>query len=153
MAASIRRWGLAGLAAAVGGLLLISGLAVAVVDAQLRSDAATAAVTLTADQLRQLEGTGMDESVASDAGYFRRVLIRQNLASGGAMPEQAFEIHEMEDGTMSMSWGGYQDGFRATSWGGWQLMPVGILSFAGLALILGSGFAAAARCESERPLG
>lgn len=153
MVASLRRWGLARLAAAVGALLLVCGIAVAVVDAQLRSDAATAAVTPTAEQRRQLEEVGIDESVAADAGYFRRSLIMQNLSSGGDMPEQAFQIDEREDGSVSLSWGWFNEGFTVRSWGGWQLQPIGILSFAGLALILGSVFAGAARWESKHPLG
>jgi hypothetical protein len=151
MLASVRRWGLAGLAAAVGLLLLASGLAVAVVDAQLRSDAATAAVTLTAQERQQLEGAEILESVATDAGYFRRMLIMQNLASGGIMPERAFEIHEEEDGNVSLSWG-YHYGFGGMGWVGWRMNPVGILSFTGLALLICSLFAAAARWESKHPL-
>jgi hypothetical protein len=153
MVAALRRLGLIGLAAAVGVLLLLCGIAVAAVDAQMRSDAATAAVTLTAEERRQLDEAGMSESVASDTNYFRRSLIMQNLASGGDMPEHAFQIHEIEDGNVSISWGGYQDGFTVSSWGGWQLKPIGILSFTGLALILGSAFAEAARWESRHPLG
>lgn len=152
MVGSLRRWGPAGLAAALGALLLVGGLAVAVGDALLRSDAATAAVTPSAEERRQLEEAGMSDSIEADAGFFRRMMIVQNLSSGGPMPESAYEIYEDEDGVVSMSWGWFQEGISPGSWGGWQLKPVGILSFAGLALILASVFVAAARWESRHPL-
>jgi hypothetical protein len=153
MAASIRRWGFVGLAAAVGGLLLVCGLAATVVDAQLRSDAATAAMTMTADQRRQLSEAGIADSLGPDDGHFRRMLILRNLSSGGEIPEHAFVIQEEEGRAVAVQWGIFRDGFVVTSWGGWQLKPLGILSFAGLAVIIGAVFAAAARWESRHPLG
>ncbi|MCU1418928.1 hypothetical protein [Mycetocola sp.] len=152
MVASLRRLGLIGMAITAGVLLLVGGIAVAAVDAQLRSDAATAAVTLTAEERRQLEEAGIPESVGTDTGYFRRSLIMENLSSGGDMPERAFEIHEMEDGNVSISWGGYRAEYTVISWGGWQLQPIGIPAFTGLALIIGAVFAGAARWQSRHPL-
>jgi hypothetical protein len=153
MAASVRRWGLAGLAATVGGLLLVCGLAVAVADAQLRSEAATAATTFTAAQRAQLDEMGLYESVAVDALYVRRSLILQNLAWGGPMPERSFELLELDDGNVSMSWGTGADGINVSSWGGgWQVKPVGIFAFTGLTLTIGSLFIVAGRWESQHPL-
>jgi hypothetical protein len=152
MRGTMRRWALAGVAAAVGGLLLVCGIAVAVVDAQQRSDAATAAVTFTVEQRAQLDEIGIYEAVVADAHYVRRSLILENLASGGPIPERYFEISEMEDGNVSMSWGPGRDQITFTSWGGgWQLKPTAILSFTGLSLLIGSLFVAAARAESPHP--
>jgi hypothetical protein len=151
MAGSVRRWGLARLAAAVGGLLLVCGVAFALVDAQLRSEAATAATTFTAAQREQLDEVGLYESVAVDALYVRRSLIVQNLAWGGPMPERYLELLELDDGNLSMSWGA--DGINVSAWGGgWQVKPVGILTFAGLTVTIGSLFLVAARWESQHPI-
>jgi hypothetical protein len=152
MAASLRRWGLTGLAAVLGGVLFVGGIAVAVGDALLRSDAATRAVTLTTDEREAFDEVRILDAVLAEAGSVRRSLIVQNLFSGAPMPERAFEISELQDGTQSMSWGIRQDGFRVMAWGGWQLKPVGIMGFAGLALLIASGFAFAARWEKQHPL-
>lgn len=152
MRAPVRRWGLTGLAAALGVLLLVSGVAVAVVDAQIRSDAATAAVTLTPGERRQLEEADLAETVVADAGFIRRLLIVRSLSTGITIPERAFVIHEQEDGILSVEWGA-GEGFLLTSpWGGWPLTPISILTFAGLALTIGSLFLAAAHWHARHPV-
>ncbi|MET0932458.1 MAG: hypothetical protein ABWX56_02010 [Mycetocola sp.] len=152
MAASLRRWGLAGLVAATGVVLLLFGIAAALVDAQLRSDAATAAVTLTSEDRERLEEVGLAASVETDAGYIRRMLIMRSLSTGTAVPERAYEIQDQGDGNVSMSWGGGERFQPMFQWGGWQLMPIGVLTFAGLALMIGSLFLAAERWRDRHPL-
>ncbi|MET4637738.1 hypothetical protein [Mycetocola sp. 2940] len=152
MMASVRRRGIAGLAAALGVLLLVSGVVAAAVDAQLRSDAATAAVTLTPEERRILERAGMVESVVDDAGFIRRVLILQSLSTGVEVPDRAYQIREEEDGNVSMSWRGIEGPLLGSPGGAWQWLPTGVLTFAGLALIIGSLFLAAARWNNRHPL-
>ena len=149
--AALRRWGLPGLAAALGVVLVLCGLAVALVDAQLRSDAATTAVAITDEQREKLDGLGSYQFVLEDLGNIRKSLIMQNLASGGTMPERAFDIVDFDDGTTAVQWN-LEAGYLVTSWGGWQMKPVGILTFAGLSLLIASGFLSAGRWESRHPL-
>lgn len=145
MRASVRRWGLSGLAAALGVLVLLSGIAVAVVDAQLRSTAATAAVTLTPAERNQLEEADLAATVTADAGFVRRLLILRSLSTGIAIPERAFAIHEQEDGNLSVSWTAGEGFPLGSPWGGWQVTPVSVLPLVGLTLTIGSLFLAAAR--------
>lgn len=153
MALLRRRWSATGSAAAVGAVLLAGGTAAAVVDAQLRSDAATSAVTLTADEREKLDDAGIYDSVVADVPYVRRSLILQNLASGGTMPERYVEVIEQEGENVSVSWGARLEGYSVGSWGGWQMKPVGIVPFAGLSVLIATGFIAAARREKQHPQG
>ena len=152
VAASVRRWGLPAIAAVLGGVLLVCGLVVAVVDAQARSNAATAAVIISEDERARLEDLDFYEFVLAESAVLRRSLVMQNLASGGPMPERAFAVVEMEDGNAALSWSVPDSVYQATSWGGWQMKPVGILTFAGLILLIASGFLSAGRWESRHPL-
>lgn len=150
--ASVRRWGLAGVGAAVGVLLLLCGIGAALVDAQLRSDAATAAVTLSSEDRERLEEAGIAGSVQTDAFHIRRMLIMRSLSAGTDVPERAYEILNQGDDNVSISWG-TSDRFQPIlQWGGWQFMPIGVLAFAGVALIIGSVFVAAARWDDRRRL-
>lgn len=137
---------LAVLTAAVGAFLLCVGLAVVVVDAHMRSDAATAAVRMSPEELQLLE----DEEIVISVPEIRTMLIMQSMTSGSPVPRQAFEITEFEDGGASVSWGG-SDEQRVASWGGWQAKPVAVLPAAGLALGIASLFLAAAGWRPPHP--
>lgn len=137
----LRRLGFVGGAAITGILLLITGLAVTVLESQMRIDAATAAVYVTPAKLEQLRQAGLDDVGQED---YRNYLIAAGMTSGGQIPRLVLEITEEDDGAVYWSWV-QDDVFIARSEGGWQPKPVAALTVAGLALVLGSLFVAASR--------
>ena len=133
------------LTAVVGAVLLVAGIALAAVDAHQRSDAATAAASLTPEQVTKLSQSGF----GWDLNDMRRWMIVDNLVSGGPMPTLLFE--EDDAGQAWVSWGAVGGGQRVGSAGGWQPKPIALLPAVGLALLLGSVFLAAARWRPQHP--
>lgn len=135
-----RRLGGTGVLILAGVLLLTAGVVATVVESQVRIDAATASVALTPAQREQLRDVGID-NVGQDS--YRDWLIVGSMTSGGRVPTLVLEVGDDED-SGSWSWGP-EEIFSAGSMGGWQVKPLTMVSAAGLALLLGALFLAAAR--------
>lgn len=136
----LRRLGVIGCGAIAGILLLITGFALTTLEAQMRIDAATAAVYLTPDQLEQLSEAGADDVMQSS---YRDWLITAAMTSGGRVPTLVLEITDSDE-NVSWSWQPAETPI-AGSIGGWQAKPLAALTIAGFVLVLGSLFLAAAR--------
>lgn len=127
-------------AALAGVLLLVSGIGFAAVDAQLRIDAAKASIAFTPEEREQLDEAGMpDIGQDSALGW----LVTSSLLHGTPVLDLALDIENVDE-SYSVSWGPSETPV-VRSIGGWQFKPLGLLSVAGLGMLLGSGFVAAAR--------
>lgn len=143
----VRRIGVVGFAALAGILLLIIGVTLVAVESQLRMDAATAAVYLTPDELEQLSEAGIDD-IGQES--YRDWLITLGMTTGGPMPKLVLDISDGDEG-ITWSWAPEETPIVG-SLGGWQPKPLALVAFAGVTLIIGSLFVAAARWRRRRPL-
>ena len=143
----VRRVGVVGFAALAGILLLIIGVTLVAVESQLRMDAATAAVYLTPDELEQLSEAGIDD-IGQES--YRDWLITGGLTTGGPMPKLVLDISDGDEG-ITWSWAP-EDTPIVGSLGGWQPKPLALVVFAGLTMVIGSLFVAAARWRPRHPL-
>ncbi|MET1051008.1 MAG: hypothetical protein ABWX65_00070 [Mycetocola sp.] len=140
-----RRWVVRG--AIAGAVLLGAGVGVMAVEAQLRIDAATAAATLSPEEEAQLAEAGIDDiGQESAVGW----LITSSMYLGTPVPDLTLYVEEMEDGNSSVSWGPSESPI-VVRMGGWQPQPIAMLAVAGLGMLIGSGFVAAARWAPRDP--
>lgn len=146
--ASARSWRLTMRMALAGALLLGAGIGLTAVDAQGRVDAANTAFDLTAEEIAQLEEADV---TALGENSYRGWLVFASMATGADVPEFTVE----SGGGGSVSWRPdeipivYSNVYTV---GGWQPRPLAGVTLAGLALLVGSLFIAAARWRPRHPL-
>ena len=134
--------------ALAGALLLCVGVGLTTVEAQLRIDAATAAVSLTPEEEQQLAEAGMDDIGQASALPW---LITMGMYLGTPIPDLELDIQDMDDeGGFSVSWGP-EESSVVSRVGGWQPQPLALLTVAGLGMLIGSTFVAAARWRAPDP--